>query len=485
MRKKMSREHKQRLSKLMKAKDKNEITEALNHIYNHSFTFQMLWQYRKVFNNLKIEEIISEPILHVTYTYIKLLEGNIDETLEVIELFEDNSIYKEFFLLIFSANEEEFIKHVKNIGDAGYDNLPIVLLSAGKPSVLSGTLDFSFCTKKILEDPYYYDDIFKILFKDMSIKVSDVLMIEALYQRNSCYDALIKIVGLTQTLKDKEDVRLLFAVLTYQVFIMVLNNQISSTASIIESLRLKFADAGLEEFLPNIDALHAWGDMYDGNYKGIAKWLRDQAPDEYSEFCTLDIFKYFIKMRAYLIYDKHLSVTYLASKINTIVDRTYRYRDMCELQVIWAMSEHARGDLNSAFIHLTMALDIAREYRFDRVIADEGVRIYELLKEYRKQKGNDKYVDKVIELSRKTALSFPKYLKSQLPEQPSLTTTEMSVLKLIAAGHTNAEIARITETSIDNAKFHCKNIFSKLNVSNRHQAVKRAVEIGLLELTDI
>jgi DNA-binding NarL/FixJ family response regulator len=62
-----------------------------------------------------------------------------------------------------------------------------------------------------------------------------------------------------------------------------------------------------------------------------------------------------------------------------------------------------------------------------------------------------------------------------------LTEREMEVLRYIAEGCSNPEIARRLYLSPNTLKAHSQNIFMKLNVHNRLQAVNRARELGLIE----
>jgi DNA-binding NarL/FixJ family response regulator len=62
---------------------------------------------------------------------------------------------------------------------------------------------------------------------------------------------------------------------------------------------------------------------------------------------------------------------------------------------------------------------------------------------------------------------------------PELTEREAEVLELIAHGHTNEEIARQLVLSLKTVRNHVSNIFSKLQVADRAQAVLRAREAGL------
>ena len=63
-----------------------------------------------------------------------------------------------------------------------------------------------------------------------------------------------------------------------------------------------------------------------------------------------------------------------------------------------------------------------------------------------------------------------------------LTNRELEVLRLIALGDSNQMIAGKLVITISAVKKHTGNIFGKLNVSNRTQAVARARQLNLLEI---
>jgi DNA-binding NarL/FixJ family response regulator len=62
---------------------------------------------------------------------------------------------------------------------------------------------------------------------------------------------------------------------------------------------------------------------------------------------------------------------------------------------------------------------------------------------------------------------------------PELTDREREILHLIAQGHSNAEIAERLILSIKTVQNHVSNIFSKLQVADRAQAIVRARDAGL------
>jgi ATP/maltotriose-dependent transcriptional regulator MalT len=66
------------------------------------------------------------------------------------------------------------------------------------------------------------------------------------------------------------------------------------------------------------------------------------------------------------------------------------------------------------------------------------------------------------------------------PLAEPLTQRELQVLALIAAGASNRDIADSLVISPNTVKKHTSNIFGKLAVASRTQALVRATELGLL-----
>ena len=62
-----------------------------------------------------------------------------------------------------------------------------------------------------------------------------------------------------------------------------------------------------------------------------------------------------------------------------------------------------------------------------------------------------------------------------------LSDREMEILDLITIGLSNQQIATRLVLSLATVKWHASNIYSKLGVSNRNQAVAKARDLGLIE----
>jgi DNA-binding NarL/FixJ family response regulator len=75
------------------------------------------------------------------------------------------------------------------------------------------------------------------------------------------------------------------------------------------------------------------------------------------------------------------------------------------------------------------------------------------------------------------------------PEKPTvddksqgLTRRELEILRLVAEGHSNAQLARMLWVTEQTVKFHLSNIYRKLDVANRTEASRWAQLHGLLDV---
>jgi DNA-binding NarL/FixJ family response regulator len=71
---------------------------------------------------------------------------------------------------------------------------------------------------------------------------------------------------------------------------------------------------------------------------------------------------------------------------------------------------------------------------------------------------------------------------AEFPERSELTERELEVLHLVARGLSNREVARTLGRADETVKIHLKNVFAKLDVADRTEAVTVAIARGLIHL---
>jgi LuxR family maltose regulon positive regulatory protein len=114
-----------------------------------------------------------------------------------------------------------------------------------------------------------------------------------------------------------------------------------------------------------------------------------------------------------------------------------------------------------------------------RVFVDEGDRMRELLKKAAARGVAEGAVRRVLD-------AFEKPVRGPAPGPPTseasllLTPRELVILRLIASGLRNKEIAEQLSITPATVKRHVANAYGKLGVSHRTAALNRAEELGLL-----
>jgi LuxR family maltose regulon positive regulatory protein len=143
-----------------------------------------------------------------------------------------------------------------------------------------------------------------------------------------------------------------------------------------------------------------------------------------------------------------------------------------------AIAAHRMGDQARALRYLERALTLAAPEGYVRTFVDEGIPMVELLRHAGSHGIAPKYVVKLLsEIARASDVTPA----SAQPLVEPLSERELEVLRLIAAGLSNEEIARELVLALGTVKAHTASIFRKLDVRSRVQAVVRARELNLLQ----
>jgi DNA-binding NarL/FixJ family response regulator len=76
------------------------------------------------------------------------------------------------------------------------------------------------------------------------------------------------------------------------------------------------------------------------------------------------------------------------------------------------------------------------------------------------------------------------HAEEQVDPSWGLTRRELEILRLMAEGHSNTDLAKMLWVTEKTVKFHLSNVYRKLGVSNRTEAGRWAQLNGLLRTPD-
>jgi LuxR family maltose regulon positive regulatory protein len=150
--------------------------------------------------------------------------------------------------------------------------------------------------------------------------------------------------------------------------------------------------------------------------------------------------------------------------------------------VLQAVALEAHGEQDQALHLLCDALSLAAPGGFIRTFVDEGLPMAHLLSQAAARGVMPDYLGKLLaaceaEAQQRENNSYPPPAQSLI--EP-LSIRELEVLHLMAQGRSNQEISERLFLALSTVKGHNRNIFGKLQVQRRTEAVARARELGLV-----
>jgi LuxR family maltose regulon positive regulatory protein len=148
---------------------------------------------------------------------------------------------------------------------------------------------------------------------------------------------------------------------------------------------------------------------------------------------------------------------------------------LIEILVLEALACNAMGRTSEAFDAIARALELAEEEGHLDVFVAEGTPMRELLRHATARGIGGACARRVL-----AGFDPPSESPRDTKGQTLLTTREREILRLIAAGMRNQEIARQLFISPATVKRHIANVYGKLDAGHRTEALRRAAELDLL-----
>jgi LuxR family maltose regulon positive regulatory protein len=233
-----------------------------------------------------------------------------------------------------------------------------------------------------------------------------------------------------------------------------------------------------------ISALNVFFWLGSGNLDAALQWVQERGLNIDDKLDGLNEVEYIALAHILITQNKLDEADRLLQRLIENAKAGDRLYMMIEMRLMRVMIFYAKQDTAAALAELKLALSLAEPGGFIMILVSKGKPVAELLEEIVAVKKRDH--DPAIA---GFSLSFAKKLlsafKAATPPKieglmDPISERELEVLRLIAAGLSNREIADKLFISLNTVKTHTKNINSKLNVNSRTKAITRAKELGLL-----
>ena len=247
-------EDRQNLRVLRHTNDKQVMIAILESIFRRSYyTLQTLWEYRKWFYELTKEDLLKHPSLTCGLIQIYIHAAEYQKARELLETLPTGNVYRVTSQLLMPGVTYDEVRDIIASLTENHWAARGLTLTAGRPTVRNGIWDMTAFNDQILNNKEEMIEIFRVLFPGSEHYIYDIVRAETLYQMNDTYNALLLVISTIPFLKEKEHLRILFAALSLQMYIMIVNGQATSSAPLIEDLKKQ-----LKENESEIENLICW-----------------------------------------------------------------------------------------------------------------------------------------------------------------------------------------------------------------------------------
>ena len=357
--------------------------------------------------------------------------------------------------------------------------LPPFSVTSTLPSIMNGGKDFSDWSKK--DDMLYQVlriPVEAVLGKD-GVGLADCAIAESKFEKGE--DITHRMLSLVQRAGEIQrngtpDIE--FAVTGLLIRSQMASGRSDDAVRTMEQLRTRFAENGLDRFLPNMDAMRCRMDLYVGDLDRADDWYREKAPRDLMKLNVMKRYQYLTQAMVELAAGKNQDVLLTLSSLELYCRTCRRHLDSIHLLIIRTIACWREKD-KTWKTYLDEALDIAEEYQFIRPVSGYGAAVLPLLEECSRD-DQDKWYLRLMAAVREQAAYYPAFLQPRTAPGESLSATELQILRLICADKSNAEIGKIMDIKLPTVKTHVSHILDKLGVSRRSEAKTAAKKRWLI-----
>jgi LuxR family maltose regulon positive regulatory protein len=222
--------------------------------------------------------------------------------------------------------------------------------------------------------------------------------------------------------------------------------------------------------------------LIQGDLAAASQWAHDIEPTAHNDLSPALEFEHMTLARIYMAQGRLDEAHELLMRLFLAANSARRMGRVIEICVLQALVSSLQGNIDAALEPLAYALSLGETEGYVRTFVDEGAPMAALLREVRARSIAVDYVTNLLsafdhETPGKSAILSEQRINGEF--EP-LSERELDVLRLIADGASNREIADQLVVSLGTVKKHLNNIFLKLDAHSRTQVIATARKHNLL-----
>jgi LuxR family maltose regulon positive regulatory protein len=217
--------------------------------------------------------------------------------------------------------------------------------------------------------------------------------------------------------------------------------------------------------------------LAQGELTAAERWLEAHSLGRDEEIDLAREAEQLAAARVLLALDRPTEALAVLGPVLAAADKAGRRGAQIESLTLQTLAWQRCGDMERSLKALGQALKLGEPEGYIRTLIGEGAPMAELLRRALVRGLSPGYAARLL-----TTLGDPAEVMAPAMERlvEPLTERELEVLRLVAGGLTNREIAAELVVAVSTVKSHVNHIYGKLEVKNRTQASVRARELGLL-----